>query len=236
MEPKSIDSRPASAGNRVTRGLLLAGAAAGPLYVAVGLLQALTRPGFDLTRHELSLLSNGTLGWIQITNFVLSGALVIAGAAGMRRALRSARGGTWGPLLLGVYGLGLIGAGVFVADPMNGFPPGAAAGMPKVLSPHAVGHLVSGSVGFIGLIVACFVFARRFASRGRRGWAAYSLVTGVLFLAAFLGIASGSQQRAINVAFGIAVVLGWAWITAVTGGLVTEMRGSRLAAPASIAA
>ncbi len=236
MEAMSIDRRPTRSGNRVTRGLLLAGAAAGPLYVVVGLLQALTRPGFDLTRHELSLLSNGALGWIQITNFVLSGVLVIAGAAGMHRALRSGRGRTWGPLLLGVYGLGLIGAGVFVADPMNGFPLGTAAGMPKVLSPHAFGHLVSGSVGFIGLIATCFVFARRFATGGRRGWAAYSLVTGVLFLAAFIGIASGSQQRAINVAFGIAVVLGWAWITAVAGWLISQMRELRLAAPESMAA
>lgn len=236
MEPMSIGNRPTGAANMVTRGLLLAGAAAGPLYVAVGLIQTLTRPGFDLTRHEVSLLSNGALGWIQITNFVLSGVLVIAGAAGMRNALRSSLGGTWGPLLVGVYGLGLIGAGVFVADPMNGFPPGTAAGMPKMLSAHAVGHLVSGSVGFIGLIAACFVFARRFASGGRRGWAAYSLVTGVLFLAAFLGIASGSQQRAINVAFGIAVVLGWTWITAVAAWLARQLRELRLAAPASIAA
>src|SRR3989441_5108147 len=108
----------------VTRTLLACGAVAGPLYLVVGLAQAFTRPGFDLTRHPLSLLSNGDLGWIQITNFLLSGLLVVAGAVGMRQALASGRGRTWGPLLVGVYGLGLIGAAFFVADPAQGFPPG----------------------------------------------------------------------------------------------------------------
>jgi hypothetical protein len=46
----------------------------------VGSAQVVTRDGFDVRRHALSHLSNGTLGWIQIGNFLLSGALVIAGA------------------------------------------------------------------------------------------------------------------------------------------------------------
>jgi hypothetical protein len=74
------------------------------------MFQMLVRDGFDIRRHALSLLTNGNLGWIQILNFVLTGLLVIAGAFGMRRALRWGRGRTWGPLLLGVHGLGLIGA------------------------------------------------------------------------------------------------------------------------------
>src|SRR5207253_6149221 len=109
----------------LTRALLGAGLIAGLLYIVVGLIQMLIRPGFDIRRHELSLMSNGDLGWIQIGNFVVTGLLVIAAAIGMRRVLRGNRGGTWGPLLVAVYGAGLIAAGAFVADPMNGFPPGA---------------------------------------------------------------------------------------------------------------
>jgi Protein of unknown function (DUF998) len=74
------------------------------------MFQMLVRHGFDIRRHALSLLTNGDLGWIQILNFVLPGLLVVAGAFGMRRALRWGRDGTWGPLLLVVHGLGLIGA------------------------------------------------------------------------------------------------------------------------------
>jgi hypothetical protein len=38
------------------------------LYIAVVLIQALTRDGFDLTRHPARLLSNGDVGWVQITS------------------------------------------------------------------------------------------------------------------------------------------------------------------------
>lgn len=106
--------------------------------------------------------------------------------------MRGSRGGTWGPLLLGVYGLGLIGAGVFLADPVLGFPPGTPADA-NAVTWHGLLHFVSGGIGFIGLIAACFVFARRFAALRQRGWAAYSVATGVLFFAAFFGIAMGSQ-------------------------------------------
>src|SRR5678815_1626659 len=123
---EKVISRDALAANP-NRRLLVCGAAAGPLYIALGVLQMLIRPGYDPTRHDLSLMSNGDLGWIQITNFVLSGFLVIAGALGMRRVLAGSRGGTWGPFLVGIYGLGLIGAGIFVADPALGFPPGTPA-------------------------------------------------------------------------------------------------------------
>src|SRR2546429_7425927 len=79
--------------------------------------QALTRPGFDLRRHYLSQLGTGGLGWIQIGNFVVAGLLYLAFAVGIRSALHPGRAGTWGPLLIGSYGICLLVAGVFVADP-----------------------------------------------------------------------------------------------------------------------
>jgi hypothetical membrane protein len=89
-------------------------------FLAAG-LQAFTVDGFDLRRHPLSLLSVGEHGWIQIANFVISGALVLACAVGLRRPLHPGRGGTWGPGLVGFVGVGLIVAGVFTADAGSGF-------------------------------------------------------------------------------------------------------------------
>src|SRR5690349_12789056 len=111
-----------SRADRITRSLLGYGVLAGPVYVITALVQGLTRPGFDLLHDDVSLLSNGDLGWIQIANFVVTGAFVIAAAVGMARALHGVS--AWGPRLLAVFGAGLIGAGIFVADPMNGFPAG----------------------------------------------------------------------------------------------------------------
>ncbi|MEV4461569.1 DUF998 domain-containing protein, partial [Microbispora sp. NPDC049633] len=79
-------SRACDRRNAVTRSLLGYGVIAGPIYVGVSLTEALTRDGFDLTRHAWSLLANGDLGWIHITNLVLAGAMTIAFAAGLRRA------------------------------------------------------------------------------------------------------------------------------------------------------
>jgi hypothetical protein len=48
-----------------TRGLLGCGIVAGPLFVGVTAVEALTRDGFDIRRHGISLLALGGSGWIQ---------------------------------------------------------------------------------------------------------------------------------------------------------------------------
>jgi hypothetical protein len=191
---------------------------AGPLYVIVGGLEMLFRPGFDPLRHDLSLMSNGDFGWIHTSLLVLTGLLVVASSFGMRRALRDGPASAWGPWLVALYGVGLIGAGIFAADPAYGFPPGTPADEHGV-SFHGLMHLVSGATGFVGFIAACFMMARRFSWRGRRGWATFSRVTGAVFAAAFVGIVAGSQQggvvsAVVILAFTGAVVLGWAWLSA----------------------
>jgi hypothetical protein len=87
-------------------------------------------------------------------------------------------------------------------------------------------HLASGSVGFLALIAACVVFARRFAGLGQRGWMAYSIVTGILVLAAVAGISSGSLQAAIIIAFFIAGILSLVWISALSLRLIADSRSS----------
>ena len=88
-----------------TARLLTAGIVAGPLFVVVWALQAFTRDGFDPGRHPLSLLSLGDLGWIQIANFVVTGALFVTCAVGLRRVLHPGPAGNWGPRLVGAVGL-----------------------------------------------------------------------------------------------------------------------------------
>ncbi|WP_020573901.1 DUF998 domain-containing protein [Actinopolymorpha alba] len=207
---------------RMTAGLLRCGAIAGPTYVAVSLAQALTRDGFNLARHPWSVLANGDLGWIQISNLVLAGVLTVTFAIGVRRVLRSGRGTTWAPRLLGLYGLGLVAGGVFVADPMPGFPQGTTADEAQV-SWHGMLHFVAGGIGFAGLIAACLVLGARFAAEDSPGWAWFSRVTGVLFAVGFIGVGAGAGSAATNVAFGITVVLAWAWLTALAARLGRQL-------------
>jgi Protein of unknown function (DUF998) len=218
--------RESDAGSSVSiKALVLCGVLAGPIYVIVGGAQAMLREGFDPRRHALSLLSNGSLGWIQIANFPITGSLVLAGSVGLKRVLVSGPGRTWGPLLLGIYGLGLVGAAFFSADPAHGFPPGTPPGQPRTVSTQGLLHFVCGGVGFLGLIAACLVFARRFAFLKEAGWAWFSALTGIIFLAAFFGIASGSAGAAIILSFYAAVFLAWAWITALALRTLKEYTG-----------
>ena len=193
-----------------TRSLLGYGVIAGPLYVAVSLAQALTRDGFDLSRHAWSLLSNGSLGWIQIVNFVLCGAMTVVFAVGLRRALPGER---WVPRLVGVYGASLVAAGAFRADPALGFPTGTPADARDV-SWHGIAHFAFAGVGFLCLIVACLLLARRFSADGQRGWAVFTRATGIVFLAAFVGIASGAGSVATTLGFVAAVILMCGWMSA----------------------
>ncbi len=196
---------------RITKSLLGYGVIAGPLYVAVSLAQALTRPGFDLSRHSWSLLENGGLGWIQVTNFAMAGMMTVAAAVGLCRAGT----GRYIPRLIGAYGICLVGAGAFRSDPGLGFPPGTPANASPV-SWHGVLHLLVGGTGFGCLIVACLIAGRGFAREGARGWAIYSRMTGLVFLAGFAGIASGSHGAPVTLAFAASVVLAWTWITALS--------------------
>jgi hypothetical membrane protein len=194
----------------VTRSLLGYGVIAGPFYVTVSLAQALTRTGFDLSRHEWSLLANGSPGWIQVANLILSGAMSVAFALGLRRA----GGGNWAPRLITAYGLGLVGAGIFRADPSLGFPPGTPD-EPGAVSWPGLLHFVFAGIGFVCMIAACLVMARRFTRSGHNSWAVFSAVTGVAFLGAFVGVASsGSGKPALIYAFIAAVVLVWSWMSA----------------------
>jgi hypothetical protein len=193
--------------------LLTAGLLAGPIYIVVGLAEAVLRPGFDLSRHSLSLLANGDFGWIHSAMMVVTGLLTVGASLGLQQALPSGSGRRVGPILVGVYGLSVAIAGLLTADPAMGFPLGIPDGPPVSITWHGMGHFAAGGIGFLYLIAACFVFTRRFGSAGQRGWAAYSAVTGVMFLAGFAGIASGNASPVLNVAFGLAVVVAWTWVS-----------------------
>ena len=209
---------------RLTEALIACGAAVGPFFYAVVAAQILTRPGFDIRRHAISLLSLGDMGWIQILNFAVTGLLAIACAVGARRHLRGGRAATWGPVLIGLFGVGAGIAAIFHPDPGLGFPPGAPAGMPTTMTWHATIHNLAFMLAFVALVAACFVFARRFASIGLRGWTAYSVASGVgapLFIAA--GIATPSLVGALIACAGL---IGFGWLSTLAVRLSTEVRAT----------
>lgn len=188
---------------RSARRALLAGAAAGPLFLAMGLVQGLTREGFDFTRNAISQLSLGDLGWIQVTGFLVTGSLLIVGAAGLRPALGEGPGRRAAPWLVGVFGTSFLVSGVFAADPGAGFPVGTPDSATPALSTHGAVHMAAGMVGYLALCAAFLVLARHFAGRGQRGWAIACRLAPVGILAGFAGSAASVLAFTAGAAFGL---------------------------------
>jgi hypothetical protein len=189
----------------LTRLLLLCGAIAGPFFIVVLLIQDYTRPGFDPRRDILSLLSLGDWGWVQMTNFILVGTLNLLYAVGLWRQLHPGKGGTWAPILIAAYGLGLVVVGIMRTDPANGFPPGVPA--PTQPTFHGAIHAVGALVVFLLLAAALLVFVRLFLARKERWWAVYCLASAVLFLLIFF---TSFTNAAFFARFlRLAVLIGW---------------------------
>ncbi|HEY8307371.1 MAG TPA: DUF998 domain-containing protein [Lapillicoccus sp.] len=192
---------------RVTRSLAGYGVIAGPVYVGVSLAQVLTRDGFDLGRHAWSQLAIGDWGWIQTANLVATGLMSLAFSVALRRTLVGGRGGRSVPVLVAVFGLGVLLAGVFPADPAGGYPVGMAT--PTTPTLHGMLHLMTSGVGFLALAAAMVVMAVRYAAEHRRGRSAFSVVAAVALLGGFGTIASGSGAGVAAFTTGIITALTW---------------------------
>ena len=209
----------------------------GPLlFVAVFLVEGAIRAGYDPVRLQVSYLSLGDRGAIQVASFLVTGGLLGAFAVGLRRHLAAVggRGAMGVPIAIGAVSLGLLIAGAFSTAPAFGYPPGAPDGFPAVLPATAYLHLVGALLFFGGMIAAPLVMARRFRAQGETAWVAYSLVTAVVVFVALgatsttdpggrpsLPATAGLLQR-------VSIIAGLAWIAALAAfaPLGTDSRGT----------
>ena len=67
---------------------------------------------------------------------------------------------------------------------------------------HGITHFAVAAVGFACLVAACVVIG---------GWP--SRIVGLVFAASFLWLSSGHGGTAALLAFTVAVVLSWAWLS-----------------------
>jgi len=150
----------------------------GPILFTAGFLvqEAFRRDEYSPMAEQVSALEAGPNGWIQQVNFVVFGVLSIIFAFGLHRALRETRLGLFGPLLIGISGVGNILAAVF---PLKE----DAAG--ETYDPG--GHMVAGILFFLTSAVGLLVLSRRMRQDDRwRGLAAYVAVAGALALVGFV--------------------------------------------------
>lgn len=197
--------------------LLALGVASSLLFNLTYLIAGWLRPGYDWVRQPMSALSLGPGGAVQVTNFVVFGAVGLVTAFAWRPTLSAGLGATWYPRLRVAAALTLICAGVFSQDPGNGYPVGVAA--PEQPSTHAIVHNLVSFVSLTLTVVELLILARRFAREPQwRGWATLAIIAGVLmmgFLATFGTLAGIDRSGGIfeklasltPTAFGIAIAI-----------------------------
>jgi hypothetical membrane protein len=205
--------------NTATRAMLACGVIAGPLFVAIATVQLLTREGFDLRRHPISLLSLGEHGWIQVTNFILAGLLSIIFSVGVARVLRDGPASRWGPRFFALFGVGLVIGGIFRADPALGFPAGAPEGYPEHITTHGMIHAFAPPLSFLSLIAASLVIARRLAAGGLRRAALITRIVAAVCFVLSVPVGPGFSIRLF-----IAVALAFAWVAGYGLYLLRQLR------------
>ncbi|MBF6298885.1 DUF998 domain-containing protein [Nocardia amamiensis] len=190
--------------------LLACGAVAGPLYIAVTAIEAMTRAGFDPRQHRYNVLSTGDLGWIHRLNYGVAGVLMILFAVGISRVLHDGRVARWVPRLFGLYGVAYICSGLFAADPVTGFPQGTVS---ESTTWHGMLLMASRAASSAFLIGAIVLIAGWFMARGLRTWAwfTWAVPASMAGYEVAGAVVDTSTKYLLFLIPGISM---WAWITA----------------------
>ena len=161
------------------------------------------RAGYAWRRHAVSSLAAGRDGWLQRANFIATGSLFCIAAHGLALSpkqimgLRSVSG-----LVFGVGG-GLIGSGLFVTDPVAGYPPSPSdydqGDRTRPVAPTREGtlHNLCAIPIFAGIPLAALICATSAARMTEYRWASYSAGAAVAMASAtvLFGAAFGGAPR-----------------------------------------
>jgi hypothetical membrane protein len=158
-----------------TRKLALAGIIGPVWFTTLVIVQGFLIPDYSHLRMPISALAAWPSGWIQILNFCVFGALIVAFASGLHMGVQPTRGGAVGVALLVASGVGIIAAGVF--------PWKMVDGVPTVTPAHAAAAITSFAATGLGLIV----FSRRMNADLRwRDRSRFTMITGIAVLLLFV--------------------------------------------------
>jgi hypothetical protein len=209
---------------------------AGPLFVITFTAIGARREGYDWRRNAVSSLADGRGGWSQRANFMLAGGLYCLGAQGLAGSPERIVEPPVVPALIFGAGVGLIGSGLFVTDPVAGFPPrardpdGLDGARPSVqLTRRGKLHNLCAIPIFGGIPVAAMTCAGSAARRGEYRWAACSAGSAIAMAGAFLlcGAAFGGARHLAGrggVFQRISIATGFGWISALSLRALTSTR------------
>ena len=215
-------------------GELACGVVAGPVFVGSFTIIGARRARYDWRRHAVSSLAAGQRGWSQRANFALTGALYCIAAHGLARSPRRTVGLRVVPALIFGVGIGLVGSGLFVTDPVAGFPrpvpgqDGADRALPVAPSRSGKLHNLCALPIFAGIPAAALICATSAAKSGEYRWASYSAGSAIAMPGAFVlfGAAFGPSPRLAGrggVFQRISIAAGFGWLSALSLRTLTSL-------------
>lgn len=156
------------------------------LFVAVFIIEGWLRPGYDSLAQYVSALSLGPRGCVQITNFIVFGALLLLFSRAVAAAFPTGKASRGGLIILTILALCFFFSGLFVMDP---------AGTPLAQSTvHGLIHGILGAIAFLLMPACIFVYLRRFNSdpawSPMRGW---TLLLGIVSAAGLVLLTAASK-------------------------------------------
>jgi hypothetical protein len=157
------------------------GAISGVIFTLSWIVQEAFKTGYNSMMIPISSLAIGELGWIQSANFLISGTALIFFAYGLEKIRLKEEFSKWIVIFLTIGAVGLIRAGCFITDPMNGFPPRTPETIVETTI-NGILHQLFSVLLFIGLPVAMAFFSKYFLKIKNKKWRIYTLVSSVLFI------------------------------------------------------
>ena len=112
------------------------------------------------------------------------------------------------PIFVGIFGAGLIAAGLFTMDPENGFPVGTPNGPVAHMSWHSVVHSAAAAVAFTALAIAAIVLTVRCVRRR-------AVLPAVLNGAAALVLLLPMSPDHLSIQIAVNGLVAFTWTTAV---------------------
>lgn len=153
----------------------------GPLFfVLVFTLNGFLQPGYSTMSQMISWLALRPDGWIQDTNFIIFGLMLVIFAIGFAQRMRSIISKKWLLVctsMLLVSGFAWANDGFFISD-----APGAAD-----MTMHGMMHTIGFLVIFFSLPLVFFFVGRQLVKvPGWRAYGWYSLIAGIVSLGVFV--------------------------------------------------
>ncbi len=192
-----VSSRP----NKKQRLLALCGVVGPILFTLMVILASLLRPGYSQTNNFVSDLGVGSYAVIQNANFVVFGLLSIGFALGLREGLPAPLGRALNAaiVLVVLFGLGIIGAGIFPEDYLSESP-----------------HTLVSSIAFLAIIAAQLLIWQGLRHADTATWGRYRLYSLISGLLSFVLVWFSSSTAYPGAAQRIFLAVPWLWIE-VTG-------------------